>query len=568
MLLVSLMLLPLLGAITVAIGSEKESKHVALFWTLLTSAVATYAAFSFDWGNAAAVQFEYNQVFLEHYGMFFKTGADSVSLMLVLLTVFLGPLCVLGSYSAIEHRQKLYYASLLILQTFVTGVFVAQDALLFYIFFELTLIPMFVLIRQWGGDNRKKASIKFFLYTFTGSILTLAGLVYIVWARDVNIAGRWDFTLLSLSDNAFLMSPTQQAWVLAALLAGFAVKVPLFPVHTWLPLAHTEAPTAGSVVLAGVLLKLGTYAIYRVAIPLAPHAFVVFAPYIAAVSIIGILYAGLICWSQRDVKKLVAYSSVSHLGFCILGLVALNAIGVGGSIMYMINHGLSTGALFLCIGMIYERYHTRSMDELGGLASRMPVWSFFMVFFAMASVGLPGLNGFVSEFMCMMGAFQAGAVWGIGGTTGVLGPWFAAIAATGMVVAAMYILYMVGKIVFGPLREPANHHAHPVLPTDLNLREIAVLTPLAVLCLVLGLYPTPVLRSLEAPIAAQLAFTDREMKDMAAPAAQPAGTEHHDAHDDHSDHDHGSHDGHSHSLAVPIEPAPEFTQALAQGDAR
>lgn len=550
MLLLSLVIVPLVGALVVALGSEKESKHVALGWTLISIGLAVAAAIGFDWRDAGAVQYEMTYRWVDHFGLMLWVGADSVSLLLVMLTALLGPICVLGSFSAIKERQKLYYASLLALQALVTGVFIAQDVVMFYVFFELTLAPMFVLIRQWGGANRRKAAIKFFLYTFTGSILTLAGIIFIAYWRTKTPGATFTFSLLWLSDTARLMPIEYQRWVLAALLAGFAVKVPLFPVHTWLPLAHTEAPTAGSVVLAGVLLKLGTYAIYRIAMPLAPEAFVQFAPYVAALSLVGIIYAGLICWVQRDVKKLVAYSSVSHLGFCILGLVAMNAVGVGGSIMYMINHGLSTGALFLCIGMIYERYHTRDMDELGGLATKMPVWSFFMVFFAMASVGLPGLNGFVSEFMCMLGAFQAGSAWGPGGTGGVLGPWFAVIAAVGMVVAAMYILVMVGKVVFGPYKEPRGHHAHETLPTDLNMREITVLTPLAVLCLALGLYPTPVLRALEAPVATQLTHVERFFPDAVETQAVPAPAPAHDPNDptiDHTGHDHGA-------LDAPLEP--------------
>lgn len=564
MLLLALLIVPLVGAIVVALGSEKESKHVALAWMLISAGIAVAAAFSFNWNDAGSVQFVKEYRWVDHWGLFFWIGADSVSLLLVLLTAFLGPLCVLGSYTAIAKRQKLYYASLLILQTFVTGVFIAQDVIMFYVFFELTLIPMFILIRQWGGSNRRKASIKFFLYTFTGSVLTLAALVFITYWRTKTVAADWNFALLYLTDTARVMPVQYQYWVLGGLLAGFAVKVPLFPFHTWLPLAHTEAPTAGSVVLAGVLLKLGTYAIYRVAMPLAPEAFVVFAPYIAAVSLVGIIYAGLICWAQTDVKKLVAYSSVSHLGFCILGLVAMNAVGVGGSILYMINHGLSTGALFLCIGMIYERYHTRDMNELGGLAVRMPIWAFFMVFFAMASVGLPGLNGFVSEFMCMLGAFQAGAAWGPGGTGGVLGPWFAAIAAVGMVVAAMYILYMVGKVVFGPLKEPKDHRPHPILPADLNLREIIVLAPLAIACLVLGVYPTPVIRSLEAPIAGQLAHVQRffptdDTPVQTLPAAEPDTHDPQNAEEDHT--------GHNHSM-IPTESAPLAALTLQSGATR
>jgi NADH-quinone oxidoreductase subunit M len=273
-----------------------------------------------------------------------------------------------------------------------------------------------------------------------------------------------------------------------ALLAGFAVKIPVFPVHTWLPLAHTEAPTAGSVILAGVLLKLGTFGVYRFVLPMVPEALVAYAPAIAVLAIIGILYAALICWVQDDVKKLVAYSSVSHLGFCVLGLISLNPIGLEGAVLYMINHGLSTGALFFLIGMMYERYHTRDMNSIGGLAKKMPVWSFFMVFFVLASVGLPGLNGFVSEFMCLIGTFVASgndSQW-----PGVLGPEYAAIAAIGMVLAAMYLLIMVGKVVFGKLKEPDHGPDLTVLPADLSPREIGVLVPLAALCIWIGVQPT------------------------------------------------------------------------------
>ena len=300
------------------------------------------------------------------------------------------------------------------------------------------------------------------------------------------------------------MPINHQAWVLFAMLAGFAVKVPLFPVHTWLPLAHTEAPTAGSVILAGVLLKLGTYGILRFAIPVTPAAFIEYAPFIAVLSVIGIIYAGLICWVQEDIKKLVAYSSVSHLGFCVLGLAALNVSGLSGSVLYMLSHGLSTGGLFLMIGFMYERYHTRDMRSVGGLASKMPVWAFFMVFFAMASVGLPGLNGFPSEVLCLISAFQSDAAWtaahepGAWGTT--LGPWFAVFAGTGMVIAAMYLLYMVGKICFGPLREPEDHHDHEELPTDLSRREIWTLIPLAAGCLLFGLQPSLLLDAVSDPI--------------------------------------------------------------------
>jgi NADH-quinone oxidoreductase subunit M len=394
---------------------------------------------------------------------------------------------VWGSFNAITSRKKEYYAWLLILETAMLGVFLAQDLILFYVSFELTLVPMFFLIAIYGGKNRAHASVKFFIYTFTGSLFTLAGFVYVAWQFAQKEAGVWSFAIQDLTTFAATLSSTEQGWILLALLAGFAVKIPVFPVHTWLPLAHTEAPTAGSVILAGVLLKLGTFGVYRFVLPMVPEAVVAWAPAIAILAIIGILYAALICWVQDDVKKLIAYSSVSHLGFCVLGLVALNPIALEGAVLYMINHGLSTGALFFLIGMMYERYHTRDMNMVGGLAKSMPVWSFFMVFFVLSSVGLPGLNGFVSEFMCLLGTFVSTADAGL--WPGVLGPNYAVVAALGMVLAAMYLLIMVGKIVFGSLKEPDSTDRGS-LPVDLSLREIGILAPLAALCIWIGVQPT------------------------------------------------------------------------------
>ena len=442
-------------------------------------------------------------------------------LWLIVLAAFLQPLMVIGSYSSITSNLKQYFGWLMALQAAMVGVFAARDLLFFYFCFELTLVPMYVLISMFGSSNRKRASGKFFLYTFTGSIIALAGFVYVA-LQAMGDDGSLTFNIDVLRDTAQQMSAGEQALVLGAMLLGFGVKVPIFPLHTWLPLAHTEAPTAGSVILAGVLLKLGTYAFYRFTLPFLPDAVATYAPALAILAIIGIVYAGLICWVQRDVKKLVAYSSVSHLGFCILGLFALNMAGLQGSVLYMINHGLSTGALFFCIGFMYERYHTRSMLELGGLAKKMPVWAFFMVFFTMASVGLPGLNGFVSELLCLVGAFTSGASYiGVGGTEGNLGPYFAAVAGFGMIVAAMYLLYMVGKVVFGPLKEPVGHQHHGPLPVDLSLREIGVLTPLVIACVVLGIYPKPVMKSLEAPLQQTIDIYDSKFE--TATADQSAG---------------------------------------------
>lgn len=535
--LILMMLIPLASAFAVAVAPAARTKFIAVAGTIISLFFAVYAAMVFQWDRAGDVQMGLANpiAWVPSLGLQFEVGVDSVSMLLVLLTALLGPICVICSFTAITERQKTYYAWLLVLQAAMTGVFCARDVILFYICFEFTLVPMFILISLWGSTNRKKAAIKFFLYTFTGSVLALAGLVYVAWYHTQHGAGhQWSFNIGTLAGAARSMPLHDQTWVLFALLAGFAVKVPLFPVHTWLPLAHTEAPTAGSVILAGVLLKLGTYALLRFVLPFVPDAVVTYAPFIAALCIIGIIYGGLICWVQTDVKKLVAYSSVAHLGFCVLGMFALNNAGIAGSILYMINHGLSTGALFLLIGMIYERYHTRSMKELGGLAATMPVWATFMVFFTMASVGLPGLNGFVSEFLCIMGTYQASTAWGsglwhsmspqIGVTPGELGPWFALIAGSGMIIAAMYLLYMLGKIVWGPLKLPAGHEPHGheagTLPTDLSRREIGVLMPLAVLCVALGVYPKPILDVLKEPVDKLVQITDFA---RAHPRAVPAG---------------------------------------------
>ncbi|MHA7813383.1 MAG: complex I subunit 4 family protein [Phycisphaerales bacterium] len=504
--LLALIFVPaLVGVLIGLIKNAKAAYGISLVTTILLLIPGAVLLGAFDFTRGATTQFAHTVDWVPGLGLEFSIGMDSVSLLLILLSVLLGPIVVLASKTAITHDQRMYYAWLTVLQGAMVGVFAAQDLLLFYICFEFTLLPMFILIRKYGSTNRIAASTKFFLYTFTGSMMTLAGLVYVVWfvAQDGQF-GAWTLNIATLTTYAGNMSLLEQGWVLAAMLAGFAVKVPLFPVHTWLPLAHTEAPTAGSVILAGVLLKLGTYGFYRFAVPLAPQAFYEYAPIIAVLAIIGIIYAGLICWVQEDIKKLVAYSSVSHLGFCILGLAALNVTGFSGSILYMLSHGFSTGGLFLMIGFMYERYHTRDMNSVGGLASKMPVWATFMVFFAMASVGLPGLNGFPSELLCLISAFQSDAAWSAAGEPGAwgasLGPWFAVFAGTGMVIAAMYLLYMVGKICFGPYREPADHHPHDELPTDLNTREILTLTPLAIGCVLFGLQPTLLLDAVNEPV--------------------------------------------------------------------
>ncbi|MCZ6446115.1 MAG: NADH-quinone oxidoreductase subunit M [Planctomycetota bacterium] len=498
---------PLFGAIVIAVAPSRQAKWIALGVSAATFVYSVMLALVFrHWGDGG-FGFEGSIPWpgLEKLGITLSLGADSVSMLLVLLTTLLMPLCVAGSFTAINERLKEYYGWLLAIEAAMIGVFIARDLIFFYVCFEFTLVPMYFLIAIWGSEGRARACTKFFLYTFTGSLIALAGLLYIAWQYQIGY-GQWSFDIAALTVFAATeLTASQQAWVLLALLAGFAVKVPLFPLHTWLPLAHTEAPTAASVVLASILLKLGTYGLYRFVLPMLPEAVVAYAPAIAVVSIIGILYTALICWVQDDIKRLIAYSSVSHLGFCVLGLFALNPLGVQGSVLYMLNHGLSTGALFFLVGMIYERYHTRDMTKLGGLSKRMPVWAFFMVFFVLSSVGLPGLNGFVGEFLCLVGAFTASADNAI--YPGVLGPWYAAVAGVGMIFAAMYLLIMVGKVVFGPLIEPARGAAaHAIrLPADLTIREIGVLAPLAVLCLYIGLQPKPLTDAMEGSINGVLA---------------------------------------------------------------
>ena len=523
--LAPLLILPILGALAVILAPASRAKWIALAVSTVTFFYSLVLAFAFDHWHDGGFAFTAAAPlgWLDEFGITLSMGADSVSMFLVLLTTLIMPLCVWGSFTGITERIKEYFAWMLAIEAAMIGVFVARDLIFFYVCFEFTLIPMYFLIAIWGSTNRVKACIKFFLFTFTGSLIALAGLLYIAWQNAVQSGGEWTFDIARLTTFAASgLSATEQAWVLLAMMAGFAVKVPLFPVHTWLPLAHTEAPTAGSVILAAVLLKLGTYGLFRFVLPMVPVAVVEYAPLIAVISIIGILYAALICWVQEDIKRLIAYSSISHLGFCVLGLFALNPLGVQGSVLYMINHGLSTGALFFLVGMIYERYHTREMSKLGGLAKRMPVWAFFMVFFVLASVGLPGLNGFVSEFLCLIGAFTASA--DNAAYPGVLGPWYAVAAALGMIFAAMYLLIMTGRVVFGPLKEPAAHdNGHGAkLPADLTFREIGVLAPLAVLCLYIGFQPKPLTDALQGPITQVLAVYPQTVRQHLATSTSAA----------------------------------------------
>jgi NADH-quinone oxidoreductase subunit M len=426
----------------------------------------------------------------------FYVGIDGLNVWLVALTAVLMVPSVLVSWTAITERVNEYYAWLLLLQTALIGVFVAFDIVLFYAFFELTLVPLFFLIGVWGGPQRQHAARKFFIYTLTGSLVTLLGVLGAVLVC-YSTAQKLTFSIPDLialvqqqlaegKDAAFWRGA--QLWVFLGLMAGFAVKVPLVPLHTWLPLAHVEAPTAGSVLLAGVLLKLGTYGFLRLALPLAPDAALgMGVPLIGTLAVVGVIYGALCSLAQTDFKKLVAYSSVSHLGLCMLGMFSLNETGLGGSLIQMVNHGLSTGGLFLLVGMLYERYHTRQMADYGGMASKLKLLAVAMVFVCLSSAGLPGLNGFWGELLSLMGigALKASPALRGGRVSGAV---LCALGATGVVLGAWYLLTMLRRVFFGPYKEP-HHEGGPV--GDLNGRELAALVPIGVLCVALGVYPQP-----------------------------------------------------------------------------
>lgn len=519
-----MLLLPLLGALACALVPGERMVRAA---AVLASAICAAMCIPLIAGLPASGDVAYNVNLggIDAIGFSFSLGVDPISAWLVALTAFLQPLAIIASFSGIQHRQREYYAWMLLLLTAMLGVFMARDALLFYMFFEATLVPMFFIIGIWGGPQRRHAASRFFLFTFCGSIFALAAVIYLgARYHTLDIASL--IRLATAGDAAGVLAPLSRRelwWVVLGLLAGFAVKVPLLPVHTWLPLAHTEAPTAGSVILAGVLLKLGTYGIMRFVVPLgfAGADGVVFAGlirFVGALSVAGIIYGALAAWAQRDIKKLVAYSSVSHLGFCVLGLASLSAEGMQGAVLYMVNHGLSTGAMFLVVGMIYERLHTRDIEEISGLASRMPVLSFFFVLFVLSSIGLPGLNGFVSEFLTILGAVKSP----------VLGVAYGALAACGIVLSAVYMLHMTGRVIFGPARAPAagtGAHQHADAASGSNLRDIGpaeagVLVPIAVAVVLLGVMPAGLLRTLDAPVKQLIQTIDRPAAVVSSPPVE------------------------------------------------
>ena len=470
--------LPLAGAIILLFlprGSELLIKVVSLAASLLTFIISLKLFFDFKVGSGD-FQFIERYEWLPDLGITYQLGIDGISLFLVLLTTFITVLCVYGSFGVIKEKLKAYMFCMLFLETGMLGVFCALDLFLFYIFWEVMLIPMYFLIGVWGGPRRIYAAVKFFIYTMVGSVLMLVGIIYLYLHSIDPETGLKTFDLLVLMEqapNAF--APQAQMWLFAAFALAFAIKVPMFPFHTWLPDAHVEAPTAGSVILAGVLLKMGTYGFIRFCIPLFPVAAKEFVPLMSILALIGIVYGAMVCMVQKDLKKLVAYSSVSHLGFVMLGLFTLNTRGMVGGVIQMVNHGLSTGALFFLVGVIYERRHTRMIADFGGLARQMPRFATVFMIVALSSLGLPGLNGFVGEFLILLGTFQENQVYAI-------------IGATGVILAAVYLLWMYRRAMFGPLDKAENRN----LP-DLNLREWLVFVPLLVFIVWLGIYPYPFL---------------------------------------------------------------------------
>src|SRR5437764_290455 len=475
--LTALLAWPAGAALAVLIAPPRVAKHLALAASLAELALSVPLWWTFV--PSGGMQFQLDAPWIPAWGIHYTVGLDGISLFMVLLTTLLVPLSVLGSYSYITTRERAFYALMLVLTSGMIGVFVSLDPFLFYVMWEVLLIPMYFIIGVWGGENRIYAAIKFFIYTMFGSLLMLVAilvLVYIVAQRT----GAYSFSYTSVLAHLGGLGPAA-FWLFGAFFLAFAIKVPIFPFHTWLPDAHVEAPTAGSVILAGVLLKMGTYGFLRFALPLFPAVALhpAIQAGIVALSLIGIMYGGLVAMVQPDFKKLIAYSSVAHLGFVMLGIWALTLQSVQGALLVMINHGISTGALFFLAGMLYERRHSRLIDAFGGIAKVVPLLAAALTIVSLSSIGLPATNGFVGEFLVLVGAFRTY-------------PRAAIVAAAGVIVAAMYLLPALQRIIYNPLDKPENEG----LP-DLSPREIAVLVPLLACIVWIGVYPAPILRRME-----------------------------------------------------------------------
>jgi NADH-quinone oxidoreductase subunit M len=495
-----LVFFPLVAAVLLALLPKGAERSVRL-WATLAAAIEFAVSLPLWWRvipGAPGFQFEESLPWIPVIGARYHIGVDGVSGLLALLTTFMTLIAILGSWTAVEKRSKEFYALVLALEAGMLGTFFCLDLLLFYVFWEAMLIPMYLLIGVWGGQRRIYAAVKFFLYTMAGSVLMLVAILWL-WQLQKATNGVPTFDLAAY--YALAISPDKQLWLFLAFAIAFAIKVPMFPVHTWLPDAHVEAPTTGSVILAAVLLKMGTYGFLRFAMPMFPNALLVCAPWIAWISIIGIVYGAVVAMVQPDLKKLVAYSSVSHMGFCMLGLMALNAQGFAGSTMTMLNHGVSTGALFLLVGVIYERRHTRAIADFGGLWKIVPVFSVIFLIVTLSSIGLPGTNGFIGEFLVLLGAFKTSVAW-------------AAVAATGVILSACYMLWMYQRVVFGPVTHEENRRLG-----DLTMRERLVFAPLLVLIFWMGVAPQPFLDRMQPSLDRVLAL----VKERAVASATAAG---------------------------------------------
>ena len=475
---------PLLSAFLLVLVRDKDGandellRRIALVASVIEFLISLVLLVRFD-ATTPSMQFVELVPWVKSFALNYYIGLDGISLWLVLMTTFFIPLCVLCSWTYIKEKTKYFLIAMLFLETAMIGTFVSLDLIVFYVFWELMLIPMFLLIGIWGGQRRIYSAVKFFLYTAAGSIFMLVAIIYLYYF-SYKTTGTGTFNLLELYNLHIPIST--QFWLCAAFVLAFAIKVPIFPLHTWLPDAHVEAPTAGSVILAAILLKMGTYGFLRFAMPMFPYAAHQFLPIIALLAIAGIIYGALVAWVQPDMKKLVAYSSVSHLGYVMLGLFALNIQGIEGGIYQMLNHGVNTGALFLLVGMLYERRHTRLMEDFGGVAKVMPIFATFLMIATLASVAVPGTNGFVGEFLILVGAFKTYPVFGI-------------FAVSGMVLGATYMLWMYQRVMFGPVTSEATAKM-----TDLNFREIATMIPIMILIFVMGIFPGLFLRKMDVSV--------------------------------------------------------------------
>jgi NADH-quinone oxidoreductase subunit M len=490
-----LVAVPLLGAALIMLlpkdaAGERNARWAAL-WAF---AVSIIAWLRFD-PTLAGYQLVEQKGWITE-AITYKLGVDGISMPFVLLTTFLMPICILASWQSVRMRVKEYMAAFLLLEAVMIGVFVALDLVLFYLFFEFGLVPMFLIIGIWGGKRRVYAAFKFFLYTLLGSVLMLLAVMAMVWT-----AGTADIEQLA----KFSFPHSMQTWLWLAFFASFAVKMPMWPVHTWLPDAHVEAPTAGSVILAGILLKMGGYGFLRFSLPMFPLASVDFAPFVFALSVIAIVYTSLVAMMQEDIKKLIAYSSVAHMGFVTMGIFALNEQGVQGAVFQMVSHGLVSGALFLCVGVVYDRMHSREIKLYGGLAERMPLYALVFLVFTMANVGLPGTSGFVGEFLTLAGAFKANT-------------WVAFIATTGVILSACYALWVFARVIYGKVTNPSLQ-----LIPDLDRRELALLVPLVALVIYYGVQPNPILKTSEASVQLVVRQVEAALAGAAsAPTAEAA----------------------------------------------